>query len=96
VIRFRATPQLGSASWVGCGTVFKLYPSGIETILHRFGSNGPDGASPAGPMALDSFGTLWGTTDEGGEAGCVEPIPQNGRTVDVGCGNYLQGGRKRQ
>lgn len=77
-------------SWVGCGTVFKLDPSGNETILHRFGSNGPDGASPAGPMALDSFGTLWGTTEEGGKAGCVEPIPPNGRKVDVGCGTIFK------
>ncbi len=27
-------------SWAGCGIVFKLDPSGTETILHRFASNG--------------------------------------------------------
>jgi uncharacterized repeat protein (TIGR03803 family) len=77
-------------SWAGCGIVFKLDPSGTETVLHIFGSNGPDGAFPNGPLALDSSGTLWGSTEEGGKAGCNIPIPPNGRVVDVGCGTVFK------
>lgn len=77
-------------SWLGCGTVFKLDPSGTETVLHRFGSNGPDGANPAGPLLLDSSGNLWGTTEGGGNRGCTIPIPPNGRLVDVGCGTVFK------
>jgi len=77
-------------SWAGCGIVFKLDPSGGETILHRFASNGGDGTNPAGPLALDSFGTLWGSTEEGGLGACTIPIPPNGRKVDVGCGTVFK------
>src|SRR5579863_6531156 len=57
----------------GCGIVFKMDPSGAETVLHRFGSNGPDGFFPAGPLVLDRSGTLWGSTEEGGTQGCKIP-----------------------
>jgi len=78
-------------SWLGCGTVFKLDPSGTETVLHRFSSSGPEGASPAGPMALDSSGTLWGTTFLNlAERTCPVPIPPNGRVVDFGCGTVFK------
>jgi uncharacterized repeat protein (TIGR03803 family) len=74
----------------GCGIVFKLDPSGGETVLHRFGSNGPDGVYPAGPLALDSSGTLWGSTQEGGRQGCKISMPPNGLLVDVGCGTVFK------
>jgi len=74
----------------GCGIVFKLDPSGGETVLHRFGSNGPDGYFPAGPLVLDSSGTLWGSTEEGGRQGCKIPMPPNGLLVDVGCGTVFK------
>jgi len=51
----------------GCGTVFRLKPSGdgyAFTTLHRF-QGGGDGAEPkAGPILSD--GTLYGTTRNGG------------------------------
>jgi uncharacterized repeat protein (TIGR03803 family) len=49
----------------GCGTVFRVSSSGVETVLYRF-SDVPDGASPLGGVALDSAGNICGTTWLGG------------------------------
>jgi uncharacterized repeat protein (TIGR03803 family) len=52
----------------GCGTVFKLEPSGKETVLHAFVSaNG--GYYPAAGLIRDSAGNLYGTTYTGGANG---------------------------
>ncbi|MGB8885348.1 MAG: choice-of-anchor tandem repeat GloVer-containing protein [Candidatus Korobacteraceae bacterium] len=49
---------------VGCGTVFKLSSSGVETLLYTF-SGGADGALPEG-LFRDSAGNLYGVTGHGG------------------------------
>jgi uncharacterized repeat protein (TIGR03803 family) len=49
------------------GTVFKVTPSGEETILHSF-TGGADGGIPNG-VILDSAGYLYGTTFGGGSGG---------------------------
>jgi uncharacterized repeat protein (TIGR03803 family) len=49
----------------GCGLVFKLSMSGVETVLHRFSGGGSDGELPAG-IVFDSAGNLYGTTISGG------------------------------
>ena len=46
-----------------CGTVFKVTPSGILTILHTF--TGPDGAFPSAPLVQASDGSFYGTTSGG-------------------------------
>jgi uncharacterized repeat protein (TIGR03803 family) len=57
-----------SGSVPGCGTVFKIATSGTESVLYSF-KGGTDGASPrAGLVAVS--GTLYGTTPQGGGAGC--------------------------
>ena len=43
-----------------CGTVFKVTPEGIETILHRF--SGPDGQYPEAGLIQGSDGNFHGTT----------------------------------
>ena len=48
------------------GTVFKVTPSGEETILHSFDPNGTDGAYPWAGLVRDAKGNLYGTTVEGG------------------------------
>ncbi len=50
---------------VGCGVVFKVDPSGKETVLHSF--DWSDGAFPTGLVAGD--GSFYGTTTAGGTAG---------------------------
>lgn len=62
----------------GCGTVFKISPSGAEHILYRF-KNSPDGAFPEVNL-IDVNGRLYGTTHQGGTygAGTVFEITTSG------------------
>ena len=50
----------------GCGVVFKLDPSGQETVLYSF-TGGADGAFPATSLISDASGNLYGTTIAGGD-----------------------------
>ncbi|MGA8533354.1 MAG: choice-of-anchor tandem repeat GloVer-containing protein [Candidatus Tumulicola sp.] len=68
------TTIAGGTAACGCGTLFKLTPSGsgyIENILHSFsGSNGND---PRAAPVADKNGTLYGTTFSGAKKvkGCT-------------------------
>ncbi len=53
----------------GCGVVFKLDTTGVETVLHSF-TGGADGANPEAGLIRDSAGNLYGTTSLGG-IGCA-------------------------
>jgi uncharacterized repeat protein (TIGR03803 family) len=55
------------AGGTGCGTVFKLTPSGKETVLYSF-KGGADGQSPSG-VIRDAAGNFYGTTFYGGTFG---------------------------
>ena len=48
----------------GCGSVFKVTPSGTLTTLHFF--TGPDGAAPYATLFLGADGNFYGTTAIGG------------------------------
>jgi len=63
------------------GTVFKVTPSGVETVLHRF-TGGDDGFAPMGELLADNRGSLYGTTKFGGtgSADCQ---------VGIGCGTVF-------
>src|SRR5215831_812572 len=51
----------------GFGTVYKVGPTGTETVLHSFNADGTDGTFPFGSsVALDPAGNLYGTTSRGG------------------------------
>jgi uncharacterized repeat protein (TIGR03803 family) len=54
----------------GCGTVFKLTPDGVETVLHSF-TGGTDGGSPNGLFqdTRREKGYLYGTAQNGGASG---------------------------
>jgi uncharacterized repeat protein (TIGR03803 family) len=51
------------------GTVFKIDPAGVESILYTF-TGGADGGSPY-QVILDSHGNLYGTANNGGDRSCV-------------------------
>ncbi len=50
------------------GTVFKITPAGVETILWTFG-NGNDGQTPYGGLIEASDGSFYGMTNNGGVMG---------------------------
>lgn len=62
----------------GCGTVFKVTPTGSESVLYAF-LGGNDGDSPLSTLISDQAGNLYGTTDGGG--GCSEYEPDGCGTV---------------
>jgi uncharacterized repeat protein (TIGR03803 family) len=49
----------------GCGVVFKLDKTGVETVLYSF-TGWTDGGAPHAGLARDSAGNLFGTTEYGG------------------------------
>ena len=53
----------------GCGTVFKVTPSGKETVLHVFTGKRDDGVLPETGLVLLN-GTFYGTTFTGGTYDC--------------------------
>jgi uncharacterized repeat protein (TIGR03803 family) len=60
---------IGCANGEGCGTIFQITPAGTERIVYTF-SGGKDGATPVGNLVLGRSGHLYGTTRNGGVAGC--------------------------
>jgi uncharacterized repeat protein (TIGR03803 family) len=69
---------------IGCGTVFKLTPSGTQTVLYNFPydsttNTAVNGAYPYGGLVQGRDGNFYGTTTGGGNAGAV----CNG---NLGCG----------
>jgi uncharacterized repeat protein (TIGR03803 family) len=74
---YGTTPQGGAYT---LGTVFKITPSGTETVLHSFKGNS-DGATPGSERLINVNGALFGTTTEGGASnnGTVFRIGTSGK-----------------
>ncbi len=53
----------------GCGTVFRISPSGTYTNLYSFGSSPTDGANPSAGLVQGSDSNFYGTTSLGGTNG---------------------------
>jgi uncharacterized repeat protein (TIGR03803 family) len=64
----------------GCGAVFKVTPSGAETVVYNFGASG-DGSHPIAGLVKDKYGNFYGTTETGGEPGCF---------MGSGCGTVFE------
>jgi uncharacterized repeat protein (TIGR03803 family) len=70
---YGVTPRGGSGtcsddSGLGCGTIFRLTPSGVLTTLYSFcvQANCPDGSQPVGGLVQATNGLLYGTTRDDG------------------------------
>jgi uncharacterized repeat protein (TIGR03803 family) len=76
---------------VGCGIIFKLTPTGTETVLHNF--SGPpdgDGADPGGALIEDASGNLYGATSAGGAGICYGLVGLPPAEKNVGCGTVFK------
>jgi uncharacterized repeat protein (TIGR03803 family) len=60
-----APPTNNGFAATGAGTVFRVSPTGQETILHLFAGGSEDGAGPQ-VLIQGSDGNLYGTTAGGG------------------------------
>jgi len=60
--------DMSACEGVGCGVVFKVDPSGNETVLYSF-TGGTDGSETMAGLVRDKEGNLYGTTYEGGRFG---------------------------
>jgi uncharacterized repeat protein (TIGR03803 family) len=80
-------PNCGVArDQLGCGTLFKVSPSGKFTVLHVF--KGKDGIQPEGGVVLDAKGNLYGTAAYGGKLKCN--YPGWGQPRGAGCGTIYK------
>ncbi|HKS71431.1 MAG TPA: choice-of-anchor tandem repeat GloVer-containing protein, partial [Ktedonobacterales bacterium] len=64
---FYGTTRTGGAD--NDGTVFKITPAGVETVIYSFTGGASDGAAPAAALIQGSDGNLYGTTTAGGPSG---------------------------
>jgi uncharacterized repeat protein (TIGR03803 family) len=69
----------------GCGTVFKITPSGTLTTLHTFAGYPTDGGAPQAGLVQATNGDLYGTTGEGGDSnnGTVFKITPGGTVTTL-------------
>lgn len=75
----------GTCSNGGCGTIFRISPSGAFATLHKFSDT--DGRNPVGGLILGTDGNYYGTTSNGGAngylAGTVFQITPSGQLTTL-------------
>ena len=86
----------GGCDFLGCGTVFKMTPSGTLTTVYSFG--GTDGAHPGAGLVQATDGNFYGTTAEGGAhnnchdgCGTVFKVTPGGTLTSLHSFNYSDG-----
>jgi uncharacterized repeat protein (TIGR03803 family) len=79
-----ATGSPGAACSNGCGTVFRITPDGVETVLHSFGGNAADGQVPSGTLVQGIDGNFYGLTSAGGNT------PAGSATPNCNCGTIYR------
>ena len=83
---YGTTPSGGSTvSGGGFGTVFRLTPTGVLTVLHAFTGATADGATPQAALVQAADGSLIGTTSSGGffRLGTVFRVTPDGTTFSI-------------
>ena len=70
---------LSACGGFGCGVVYKVSPTGVESVLQRF-TGGADGANPRGDLVRSASGNLYGTKQFGG----------SGNLCYEGCGTVFE------
>jgi uncharacterized repeat protein (TIGR03803 family) len=75
--------NLADCTGPGCGVIFKIAPSGQETVLYAF-TGSTDGDAANGALLMDAKGNLYGTAEGGGNLNCSEYI------YLTGCGVVFQ------
>jgi len=88
---FYGTTEFGGANCTlrgGCGTVFKITPSGTLATLYSFcpqGGGCADGSTPLAGLIQASNGSLYGTSSGGGDAndGTVFKITPSGKLTTL-------------
>jgi uncharacterized repeat protein (TIGR03803 family) len=63
---FAGDPSRACALNRGCGVVFELSKTGVESVLYTF-TAGTDGANPTAGLVRDAAGNFYGTTKIGGQ-----------------------------
>jgi uncharacterized repeat protein (TIGR03803 family) len=63
---FWGTTYGGGAVGGGYGTVFRITPAGVETVMHAFVGGSSDGAQPDAALIQAGDGNFYGTTTYGG------------------------------
>ncbi len=66
--------------WYDDGTLFKMTPAGVVTVLHNFAAGASDGDQPFATLVQDSSGNFYGSTYYGGtyNEGTVFQLKANG------------------
>ena len=83
---YGGTPNCGwDRDELGCGTLFKMTPSGKFTIIHTF--DGTDGMNPQGGLVRDAKGNFYGAAFFGGIRTCM--TTGNGHS-EPGCGTIFK------
>ena len=84
VAPFGGSLQCQTQNGIGCGTAFKLAHRGsgwVFSTLYQFAGHG-DAANPVGSLAIAADGTVYGTSDAGGNGNCRD-------TCGDGCGTVF-------
>jgi uncharacterized repeat protein (TIGR03803 family) len=69
----------------GCGTLFKIDPSGNETIVHTFTGPPGDAGTFGAVLLMDAAGDIYGASYSGGVANCNWSSDEG-----IGCGTILK------
>ena len=70
---------------LGCGTIFRISPTGNETNLHSFLGSPTDGSAPQDVLVQGSDGSFYGTASSGGnkDGGIVFRISPSGSYTNL-------------